>query len=211
MADCTSCSQDSTFLTIKRTCRAWSLAGCSRLPNTTHSSGLNGNCNQQTAARSKRHSKKRDLGEAENTGSNPTDRGKCGCERHVLSDTKGIPLAVVVSGANRHDMKKLEALLKAVKIQRPSDAEHEVGFIEGLCLDKGDDFKACRAMVLEQGYEGHIKARGEEKVVLEGAVVHPARRWVRPKPVSDPARRCVVGIKTGAGLGPRRLRRRVRG
>ena len=25
-----SCSQDSTFLTIKRTCRAWSLAGCSR-------------------------------------------------------------------------------------------------------------------------------------------------------------------------------------
>ena len=61
----------------------------------------------------------------------------------MLSDAKGIPLAVVLSGANRHDMKKLEALLKAVKIQRPSDAEHEVGFVEALCLDKGYDFKAC--------------------------------------------------------------------
>ena len=75
-------------------------------------------------------------------------------------------------------MKKLEALLGAIRTQRPSDAEREVGFVEALCLDKGYDFGACRATVLEFGYEGHIRGRGEERVVVEGAVVHPARRWV---------------------------------
>jgi putative transposase len=122
--------------------------------------------------------KKGDLGEEEDTGSNPTDRGKTGCKRHVLTDAKGIPLAVVLSGANRHDSKKLEVLLKAVMTQRPSDAEREAGFVEALCLDKGYDSKACRASVFELNYEGHIKARGVEKVVLDDVVVYPARRWV---------------------------------
>ena len=69
--------------------------------------------------------KKGDLGEQEDTGSNPTDREKCGCKRHILSEAKGIPVGVVLSGANRHDMKKLESLLEAVVIARPSEADHE--------------------------------------------------------------------------------------
>ena len=74
---------------------------------------------------SKHRLEKRDSGTQEDTGSNPTDRGKCGCKRHILSDAKGIPVAVVLSGANRHDMKKLESLLNAVIIARPSEADHE--------------------------------------------------------------------------------------
>src|SRR3954451_1945097 len=46
-------------------------------------------------------------GEAEATGRNPTDRGKCGTKRHLLTTGEGLPLAVVLSGANRTDMKKL--------------------------------------------------------------------------------------------------------
>ena len=53
--------------------------------------------------------KKGELGETEDTGKNSTDRDKCGCKRQVLSDARGIPL--VLSGANRHDMKKLWNLL----------------------------------------------------------------------------------------------------
>ena len=36
----------------------------------------------------------------------------------------------------------------------------------------------CRTTAAEQGYTAHIKARGEEKVVEDGEVKYPARRWV---------------------------------
>ena len=39
------------------------------------------------------------------TGANPTDRDKLGTKRHVLTDQKGIPLSVSITGANTHDMK----------------------------------------------------------------------------------------------------------
>jgi putative transposase len=52
------------------------------------------------------------------TGPNPTDRGKCGTKRSVLTDGQGIPVAVVVAGANRHDMKLLADTLDAVVVVR---------------------------------------------------------------------------------------------
>lgn len=36
----------------------------------------------------------------EKTGPNPTDRGKSGTKRNLLVDARGVPLAIVVSGAN---------------------------------------------------------------------------------------------------------------
>ena len=39
------------------------------------------------------------------TGANPTDRSKRGTKRSQLSDGRGMPLALVVAGANRHDMR----------------------------------------------------------------------------------------------------------
>ena len=39
------------------------------------------------------------------TGANPTDRGKRGTKRSQLSDGRGMPLAVMVAGANRNDMR----------------------------------------------------------------------------------------------------------
>src|SRR5712691_865892 len=39
------------------------------------------------------------------TGANPTDRGKLGTKRSLLTDGAGIPLAVVIAGANRHDVR----------------------------------------------------------------------------------------------------------
>ena len=34
------------------------------------------------------------------TGSNPTDRGKLGTKRHILTDKKGIPLSAVIASAS---------------------------------------------------------------------------------------------------------------
>ncbi len=47
------------------------------------------------------------------TGPNPTDRGKLGSKHHVVVDARGVPLAITVTGANRHDSMAFESTLDA--------------------------------------------------------------------------------------------------
>ncbi|MHB8566790.1 MAG: transposase [Nitrososphaerales archaeon] len=53
------------------------------------------------------------------TGPNPTDRAKLGVKRHILTDQRGTPLSVVITGANAHDMKAVMGTLDSVVIIRP--------------------------------------------------------------------------------------------
>jgi hypothetical protein len=69
----------------------------------------------------------------EATGPNPTDRGKKGTRRSLLTDGNGIPLATTVAGANAHDSTLLIDTLRAIVIEPTSD-EH---YLQHLCLDKG--------------------------------------------------------------------------
>lgn len=48
------------------------------------------------------------------TGPNPTDRGKPGTRRHLLSDARGIPLAEFITAANVNEVTLLAELLDAV-------------------------------------------------------------------------------------------------
>ena len=48
------------------------------------------------------------------TGPNPTDRRKLGSKHHVLVDGRGIPLAAMTTGANRHDSQAFVPLLDAL-------------------------------------------------------------------------------------------------
>jgi putative transposase len=109
------------------------------------------------------------------TGPNPTDRGKRGVKRSLLTDGAGIPLAVAVDGANRNDMKLIAATLDGIVIARPEPTDAAP---QHLCLDKGYDFDAVRKAVAARGYVAHIRTRGEE---AQAKVRHPgvvARRWV---------------------------------
>src|SRR4030067_770830 len=56
------------------------------------------------------------------TGPNPTDRGKTGTKRSVLVNAQGLPLGMVVSGANTPDGRLLESTLGAGPIERPDSA-----------------------------------------------------------------------------------------
>jgi len=51
-------------------------------------------------------------------------------KRHLLVDEHGIPLSIVVTGANRHDVSQLEPL-DAIVVVRPEGAGQH------LCADKG--------------------------------------------------------------------------
>ncbi len=48
------------------------------------------------------------------TGPNPTARGKLGSKRHIIVDRRGVPLAWSITGANRHDSMAFEALVEAI-------------------------------------------------------------------------------------------------
>ena len=125
-------------------------------------------------------------GAAEATGANPTDRGKCGSKRHLLTEGGGIPLAVVLSGANRTDMKKLGDLLDARMLERAPDAVPEVAAAEReaeqhLCLDRGYATVACRETVAAHGYVPHIPPKRSAAHPLPppgDPARHPPRRWV---------------------------------
>lgn len=113
-------------------------------------------------------------GDAQATGANPTDRGKSGSKRHLLTDGKGIPLAVVLSGANRHDMKKLADLLDATVIESPSPSVIE----QHLCLDRGYDYQTCRQGAEVRGYIPHIPDKNAPVPPPNDPNRHPPRRWV---------------------------------
>jgi hypothetical protein len=74
-------------------------------------------------------------------GKNPTDRGKLETKRSVLTDGHGLPLGIAIEGANRHDMKLVDATLAAIMIKRPEPTATQP---QHLCLDKGYDYEAVR-------------------------------------------------------------------
>lgn len=111
----------------------------------------------------------------EATGPNPTDRGKLGTKRHILVEGHGLPIGLVVTGANRHDMTQVEAVLASMPIAPPlSTVEHPQHF----CADKGYDYDSVRRLIASEGLTDHIKSRAEERAVREHNPDGRARRWV---------------------------------
>jgi putative transposase len=109
------------------------------------------------------------------TGANPTDRGKTGVKRSVLTEGHGVPIGLVVAGANRPDMKLLAPTLYSVVVERPEPSAEQP---QGLCLDKGYDYEEVRATLAVFGFTAHIRARGEEAHALKRRAGFTARRWV---------------------------------
>ena len=109
------------------------------------------------------------------TGPNPTDRAKGGVKRSLLTEASGVPVGLAVDGANRHDMKLVEATLGSIPVKRPKPTKKEP---QGLCLDKGYDYDEVRELAKEFGYTAHIRARGEEAQAIKWEVGFKARRWV---------------------------------
>jgi putative transposase len=111
----------------------------------------------------------------EDTGKNPTDRGKIGTKRSVLTDGAGVPLGIAVSGANTHDKRLVEATVESIPIERPEPTTKKP---QNLCLDKGYDYPDVRELVEEFGYTAHIPVRGEKPAKRKKLPGYRARRWV---------------------------------
>jgi transposase len=95
-----------------------------------------------------------------------------------LTEGGGIPLAMLVTGAQRQEMKKLAALLDARVVALPAPEEGEG---RHLCLDRGYDSAECRTVAVAHGYQPHIppKASAAQPLPPPGDPTrHPPRRWV---------------------------------
>lgn len=109
------------------------------------------------------------------TGPDPTNRGKLGTKRHVLSDRRGAPLSVVIGAANRTDMKMAEATLDGIVVPRPRPTRRRP---QHLCRDKGFDYPETRQAAEVRGYTVHTPVKGLDTPPPPPGQRHPARRWV---------------------------------
>jgi putative transposase len=108
-------------------------------------------------------------------GQKPTDRGKLGTTRSVLTAGGGVPIGLAVAGANRNDLKMVRETSEKMPVKRP---EPTPAMPQGRGLDKGDDDAEVRDLLAEFGFTAHIRARGEEAKMLKQTAGFRARRWV---------------------------------
>lgn len=93
----------------------------------------------------------------------------------MLVDGRGVPLSLVVTGANRHDASQVEAVLDAIVVERakPALRRHK-----HLCADAGYAGAPALKVIEEHGYIAHIKGRRQEASELKREPEKKARRWV---------------------------------
>ena len=91
----------------------------------------------------------------------------------LLVDEHGIPLSLIVTGANRHDVSQLGATLDAVVIPRPPVTARAP---QHLCADAGFVGVPALNEMFAQDYTPHVRPRGEERTAR--AQGKRARRWI---------------------------------
>lgn len=100
------------------------------------------------------------------------DRGKPGSKIHVLSDRRGLPLAVAVSAANTNDNQALKPLIRAVPAVRSPRGPRRRKPAK-LHADKAYDSAELREWLRERGIIPRIARKGIESSERLGRV-----RWV---------------------------------
>jgi len=115
----------------------------------------------------------------EKTGPNPTDRRKLGSKHHILTDARGVILAVILTAANCHDVTQLVPLIDAVpsvkgRVGRPRQRPRIVQ------ADRGYDSQPHRQALQARGLRTQIAKRraphgsglGRTRYVVERSLSH---------------------------------------
>jgi transposase len=92
-----------------------------------------------------------------------------------LVDERGVPLSLVASGANVHDMKLLVPTLDRTVLARPQPDPEQP---QNLCADAGYKGEPAGAAAQARNYQPQIKQRKEEAEAKLNQPGWKARRWV---------------------------------
>lgn len=90
----------------------------------------------------------------EQTGANPTDRGKKGTKRHVLTKAHGLPIELTVTGANVHDKTQVEAVLETMPLLPP--------FPEVFCRYATEQYRLAIGQQTKKGCTSEVSLPGEQ-------------------------------------------------
>jgi len=90
-------------------------------------------------------------------------------------DGRGVPLSLVVTGANEHDVTQLEAVLLAIMVKRKTPRERRS---KHLCADAGYRGRRALEIIKSHGYIPHVVDRRKEAVAKQRDPTKKARRWV---------------------------------
>ncbi len=93
----------------------------------------------------------------------------------MLVEEHGVPLSLVVTGANRHDVTQLEAVLDALVIERPKVTKKKP---QHLCADAAYAGEPARQAMVARNYTPHVRPRGEEVRAKQKVPGYRARRWI---------------------------------
>ena len=93
----------------------------------------------------------------------------------MLTDAEGVPIGLAVDGANRVDFKMMREPIENIAVERPEPTRRAP---QGLCLDKGYDYREVRELADEFLFTAHIRCRGEEAKAIKKEAGFKARRWV---------------------------------
>jgi putative transposase len=77
----------------------------------------------------------------------------------VLADKKGVPLSIVITAANTHDMKATAETLDCIVTKRPPPPKKKKQQQQNLCLDKGYNYPEIEQEVVKRGYMYRISVR----------------------------------------------------
>jgi transposase len=103
----------------------------------------------------------RAVGGGEETGPNPTDRRKPGSKHHVLTDANGIPLNLILTGANRHDVTQLIPLVETAPAVAGKPG-HPKKYPDRLYADRGYDSEPHRRKLRARGITPFLAKRNTE-------------------------------------------------
>jgi len=100
---------------------------------------------------------------------------KKGSKRHLLVEGHGVPLSLVVTGAHRHDITQLDAVLDAIIIERPLPSEEAP---QKLYADKAYVGKQAHKSMVERHYIPRVIPKGMEIHANKTIPGYRSRRWV---------------------------------
>jgi transposase len=90
-------------------------------------------------------------------------------------DARGVPLSLVVTGAHRHDVTQLQAVLDGVMVKHDDPPKRRN---KHLCADAAYTGAKALEIIEKNGYIPHVKGRGKEAKELKKDPSKRARRWV---------------------------------
>ncbi|MFJ4585485.1 IS5 family transposase [Streptomyces echinatus] len=95
----------------------------------------------------------------DHTGPSPVDRARLGSKHHLITDRHGTPLAVSLTGGNRHDVTQLVPLLDAIPHIRGTRGRPRRR-PKRIFADRGYDYDKYRRLLRARGITPRIARKG---------------------------------------------------